>query len=447
MSTHSSPKKLQAGSGRALEGRVRVPGDKSISHRALMFSALAVGESEVAGLLTGEDVLATGAAMRALGADIRISGTNATIQGVGVGGLREPDTVLDMGNSGTSARLLTGLLSTHPIFAVMTGDASLRKRPMARVTEPLAQMGGRFWSRDGSRLPLAIKGALDPLPLEYRTPVASAQVKSSLLLAALNTAGTSLITESIHTRDHSERMLRAMGAALETRQVDDGFEIALTGEADLSPAGFTVPGDISSAAFLMVAASLLPGSDIIIESVGVNPLRDGSITALQTMGADITLSNRRTIGGEPVADIAVRAAELTGVTDLAVEPSIMIDEFPVLFVAAACASGTSRFKGLKELRVKESDRLTVMAAGLKAAGVPVEVFEDGLEIEGRGGTVPGGCSVAAHLDHRIAMSFAVLGQCADHAIIIDDASPIDTSFPGFVDVLAGMGAALRLEGL
>jgi len=440
------PKPLTARRANPLEGVCTVPGDKSISHRALMLSALAVGTSHVSGLLMGEDVIATGRAMQAMGARIVIDSDHgtATIDGVGVGGLMEPADVLDMGNSGTSARLLSGLLASHDLFAVMTGDGSLRRRPMARVTAPLSDMGGQFWTRDGGRLPMGICGTGRATPIDYTMPVASAQVKSAILLAGLNTLGDTVVREATQTRDHSERMLRAMGASVDTYQDGGHYVARISGHAELSPIDIAVPGDISSAAFLLVAASIIPGSELILTGVGMNPLRDGIVHALRQMGGDIDIRNERELGGEPVADLCVKAADLQGVIDLTVEPSTMIDEFPVLFVAAAAATGTSRFTGLHELRVKESDRLAAMAAGLAANGVTVTLFEDGIEIQGCGGRVPGGGTVETFLDHRIAMSHAILGQVADQPVIIDDARPINTSFPGFVDLMTKLGANLQL---
>lgn len=431
--------------GKALAGSVQIPGDKSISHRALMFAALAVGESRITGLLEGEDVMATAEAMRAMGATIVREGEGSwRVHGVGVGGLMEPDNIINMGNSGTSTRLLMGLLSTHDITAVMTGDASLRSRPMSRVTGPLSETGAEFTARDGKYLPVTIKGTDMPLPLDYTPPMASAQVKSAVLLAGLNTPGITRVREKIATRDHSERMLQAMGADIKTGDIAGERVISLVGQPELKPIILEVPGDISSSAFLLVAASIVPGSDVILKNVGTNPLRTGILDALLAMGADIQVMNKRELGGEPVADLRVRGTQLKGVTELSVDPSIMIDEFPVLFCAAATAEGISRFTGLEELRVKESDRLSAMAAGLKANGVELTEFDDGMEITGMAGKVPGGGTVETFLDHRIAMSFAVLGQMAEAPVIIDDASPIQTSFPTFIELLTGLGASMKV---
>lgn len=436
---------LTSRSGDSLLGTVCVPGDKSISHRSLMLSSLAVGESRVRGLLEGEDVLATAQAMRQMGATInRMDNGEWIINGVGVGGLQEPTDVIDMGNSGTSTRLIMGLLASHDITATMTGDGSLRGRPMKRVVAPMEQVGAQFMTRSNCRLPLTVKGTDMPMPINYTSPVASAQVKSCVILAGLNTRGTTTLTESVATRDHTERMLQAMGADLTVQDHDDGSRtVQITGYAELNPVNLDVPGDISSAAFLLVAASIIPGSDVTLQNVGMNPLRTGIIYALKHMGADITVVNQRELGGEPVADLRVKAAQLHGVTDLPVHPSTMIDEFPVLFCAAAVAKGTSRFSDLEELRVKESDRIAVMAEGLKACGVPLTEHPDGIEIVGADGKIAGGGNIDSRLDHRIAMSFAVLGQMATAPVIIDDASPINTSFPGFKDLMTGLGAGLE----
>lgn len=436
---------LNSVSSHALAGTVKVPGDKSISHRSLMLSALAVGESNVSGMLEGEDVLATAAAMRAMGARIeRVGEGKWRVNGVGVGGLMTPDNIIDMGNSGTSTRLIMGLIASHDITVTMTGDASLRGRPMGRVIDPLTSVGAEFAARDGRFLPLTMKGSRAPMPIDYTTPMASAQVKSAVLLAGLNTPGITVVREKVATRDHTERMLGAMGADIDVKTEDGLRVVSLVGQPELKPIDMEVPGDISSSAFLLVAASIVPGSDVTVENVGMNPLRTGIVDALKAMGADIEVLNARTLGGEPVADLRVRAAELKGVTELPVDPSTMIDEFPVLFCAAAVANGTSRFTGLEELRVKESDRLAVMAKGLKANGVKLKEFDDGVEIEGIGAMVPGGGVVETHLDHRIAMAFSVLGQMADNPITIDDASPIQTSFPSFIELMTGLGAGLKL---
>ena len=429
-----------------LSGRARVPGDKSISHRALILSALAVGESRIEGLLESEDVIATVAALWAMGAQIdRVDETVWTVKGVGVGGLLQPEIALDMGNSGTGARLLMGLAASHAITATFIGDASLSKRPMARVMEPLKQMGADFSVTPGDRLPLMIHGAVPAVPIEYRVPVPSAQVKSAVMLAALNTPGVTRIIEPERTRDHTERMMGGFGAELRVESDGDARIIEVTGEAELRPQNIVVPGDPSSAAFPIVAALVVPGSDVLIENVGLNPTRTGLFEVLRDMGADLTFENEREVGGEPVADIRARHSALRGID---VPPEIaprMIDEFPILFIAAAMAEGETRTSGLSELRVKESDRLSVMARGLKQCGVTVEEQEDGLTITGTGGdklrpletSIP---KVAAELDHRIVMSFAVAGLASQHGVAIDDISPLATSFPTFPPMMADLGA-------
>jgi 3-phosphoshikimate 1-carboxyvinyltransferase len=436
MSAHS-PLPLAISARGPLRGTVTVPGDKSISHRSLMFAGLAVGESRIEGLLEGEDVLATAAAMRAMGAQIERDADGIWhVAGVGVGGLLQPQTALEMGNSGTSTRLLMGLVASHPITATFTGDASLSKRPMGRVIDPLSAMGAEFTASPGGRLPLTMRGLCPAVAIDYTLPVASAQVKSAVLLAGLNTPGITRVIEPVPTRDHSERMLRGFGAALTVEETPQGRVIAIRGEAELKPQQIAVPGDPSSAAFWMVAASIVPGSDIVIANVGMNPTRTGIITALKMMGADITELNAREVGGEPVADLQVRHAPLTAIDvppDLA--PS-MIDEYPVLFVAAAFASGRTIARGAEELRVKESDRIAAMVAALAPNGVQLEEFEDGLAIHGNGGDLlPGGAQIASKLDHRIAMSMAVAGLGARDAVTIDDASPVATSYPGFFPTL------------
>ncbi|KEO87448.1 3-phosphoshikimate 1-carboxyvinyltransferase [Erythrobacter sp. JL475] len=423
-----------------LTGRLRVPGDKSISHRALMFAGLAVGQSRITGLLEGEDVLATAAAMRQLGARIERSDDGSWIvDGAGVGSLLEPKQALDMGNSGTSTRLMMGLLASHAISATFIGDASLSGRPMNRVIDPLSQMGATFEASPGGTLPCMLRGASPAVPITYRLPVASAQVKSAVLLAGLNTPGITRVIEPVPTRDHTERMLTGFGAKLEVTEDNGERVIAIHGEADLKPMDVVVPGDPSSAAFFIVAASIVPGSDLVIENVGLNPTRAGIVTVLRQMGADIEELSPREVGGEPVADLRVRHARLKGVdVDPAIVPS-MVDEFPVLFVAAALAEGTTRTTGLEELRVKESDRISVMAEALTLAGARVEEQEDGLTIHGTGGEplhgTPESASVATRLDHRIAMSMAVAGLVSRDGVRLDDIAPIATSFPSFTDLL------------
>jgi len=422
----------------ALKGSIRVPGDKSISHRSIMLGALAVGETRVTGLLEGEDVLATAAAMRAMGASVERTGEGEwSVHGVGVGALLQPEAPLDMGNSGTSTRLLMGLVASHAIETRFFGDASLSKRPMGRVIEPLSLMGAAFDASEGGRLPLTVRGANPAVPIEYRLPVASAQVKSAVLLAGLNTPGITTVIEPVPTRDHSERMLRGFGAELEVETDSAGVRtIRIRGEAELRPQTIEVPGDPSSAAFFIVAALVVPGSELLIENVGLNPTRAGLIAVLRQMGGDITEVNPREVGGEPVADLLVRHSALKGIeVDPAVVPS-MVDEFPVLFVAAALAEGTTITSGLEELRVKESDRITVMAEALTVAGARVRETEDGLVIEGSGGEpLRGGGPIATHLDHRIAMSMAVIGLASKGGVEVDDTRPIATSFPVFESLL------------
>jgi 3-phosphoshikimate 1-carboxyvinyltransferase len=421
-----------AAPGRGLAGRHAVPGDKSISHRALMFGALAVGTTEITGLLEGEDVLRTAAAMRALGAEVEQHGPGAwRVAGRGVGGLVEPADVLDMGNSGTAARLLCGLLAGHPIFAVMTGDASLRKRPMRRVTEPLAASGARFLTREGGRLPLAVQGAVDALPLDYTLPVASAQVKSACLLAGLCARGTTRVIEPERTRDHTENMLRHFGATVRVEDLPEGQLIELEGQPELAAAPILVPGDPSSAAFLLVAALLVPGSRVTVENVGLNPLRTGLLTTLREMGARLTVENARIAGGEPVGDVTAEYGPLRAVEVPPGRAPAMIDEYPVLAVAAAAAEGETRMRGLAELRVKESDRLAATAALLAANGIAARIEGDDLLVQGTGGGIPGGGLVATHMDHRLAMSALIMGLAARRPVAVDDAAFIETSFPGF----------------
>jgi len=435
---------LTAAPSEALYGTVALPGDKSISHRALMLAALAVGESRIDGLLEGEDVLRTAAAMAALGAEV-VRGDDGAwrVWGTGIGGLREPETVLDMGNSGTGARLVMGLLASHPLTAVLSGDASLRGRPMQRVTAPLEQMGGRFVTRRGGRLPATVIGTGEAVPIRYRLPVASAQVKSAILLAGLNTPGETTVVEPQPTRDHSEIMLRHFGAEVAVRESEAGREVTLTGQPELGAAHVEVPADPSSAAFLLVAGALLPGSELRLPAVCINRHRIGLIETLGEMGADITLDNRRLAGGEAVADLVVRGGALRAVEVPAERAPSMIDEYPIL----AVAEGISVMHGLGELRVKESDRLAAIADGLAACGVEVEAGADSLAVTGVGGRPPGGnnAPIGTRLDHRIAMSFLVMGLAAERPVTIDDGAPIDTSFPGFVGLLSGLGARIGAE--
>jgi 3-phosphoshikimate 1-carboxyvinyltransferase len=421
-----------------------VPGDKSISHRSLMLGTLAVGETVIEGLLEGEDVLRTAAAMRALGATAAREGDGRwRVHGRGIGGLAEPADVLDLGNAGTGARLLMGLLATHRLTAFLTGDASLRGRPMARVAKPLQEIGARIIARDGCRLPLAIIGAAEPVPISYRLPVASAQVKSAVLLAGLNTPGETSVIEPEPTRDHTELMLRHFGVELRVEMANEGRRTTIVGQPEITGRRIAVPADPSSAAFPLVAALLLPGSDVTLSNVGINPHRIGLIETLREMGGDIAFADQRQEAGEPVADIRVRASQLTGVTVPAARAPSMIDEYPILAVAAARAQGTTVMRGLGELRVKESDRLAAIAAGLRACGVSVQDGPDSLTVEGGGKVRPrGGAMIAANLDHRIAMAFLVLGMVAEQPVEIDDGSPIETSFPGFADLMNRLGAQI-----
>ncbi len=423
----------------ALRGDVRAPGDKSVSHRALMLAGVAVGETKIDGLLEGEDVLATAAALRALGVEVERTGPGRwRVHGRGVGGLTEPADVLDMGNSGTAARLLLGLLATHPLTATLTGDASLRSRPMRRVSEPLSRFGAAFHGRADGRLPLTVVGAGSPVPVRYELPVASAQVKSAVLLAGLNTPGETVVVEPSPTRDHTERMLRHFGASV---QREEGGVVRLAGEPELTASAISVPGDISSAAFPLAAAAILPGSRVTVAGVGLNPGRIGLVETLREMGAGLAVANERVEGGEPVGDVTVEWKPLAAVDVPPERVPSMIDEFPVLAAVAAFAEGTTRMSGLAELRVKESDRLGAMAAGLAACGVGVRESDDTLEVEG--GRPKGGVEIASRLDHRIAMAFMVLGMGARKAVRIDDIAPVATSFPGFVGLMNGLGAAVE----
>ncbi len=423
---------------RPLTGAITVPGDKSISHRALMFAALALGETRITGLLEGEDVLRTAAAMQALGATIAREGSDWLVAGRGVGGLAEPGDVLDMGNSGTAARLLTGVLAAHPFLSVMTGDASLRRRPMRRVTDQLVQGGAMFLSREGGRLPLAIQGPPEPMPLAVTTPVPSAQVKSALLLFGLHAPGETVVEEKEATRDHTEAMLRHFGARVGVEEVGGGRRITLMGQPELFARDVAVPGDPSSAAFPLVAALLVPGSRVTIRGLGLNPLRTGLLATLLEMGAAIAVENEREEGGEKVGDLLASHGALRAVDVPHARAPSMIDEYPVLAVAAAFAAGTTRMRGLAELRVKESDRLAATAALLAANGAKVEIDGDDLLVHGTGRPPAGGGLVETHMDHRLAMSALVMGLATASPVAVDDTSFIDTSFPGFVALINGL---------
>lgn len=434
---------LIARKSKALKGTLKVPGDKSISHRSLIIGGLAVGRSTVSGLLEGEDVLCTAAAMRALGAEIERGADGVwQIHGRGIGGLEEPADMLDLGNSGTGARLLMGLVAGHPITAIFTGDASLRRRPMARVTTPLAQMGAAFHGRRGGKLPMCVVGAERPLPIRYTLPVASAQVKSAILLAGLNAPGETMVIEPEPTRDHTETMFRHFGASVAVEDTPEGRVVALLGQPEFTGRAIVVPADPSSAAFPAVAALIVPDSEVLLEGVGMNPLRFGLFETLLEMGADIEIRNRRVEAGEPVGDLLVRASRLKGVEVPPERAPSMIDEYPILSVAAAFAEGETVMRGVGELRVKESDRLAAMARGLAACGVRVTEDPDTLAVAGSGNGVAGGAAIAADLDHRIAMSFLVLGLAAEAPVSIDDGRTIDTSFPGFAALMRVAGAEI-----
>jgi 3-phosphoshikimate 1-carboxyvinyltransferase len=441
---HAAKSPLTARRAGALKGRARVPGDKSISHRALIFGALTVGETRISGLLEGEDVLNTGKAMRALGATVeRVAEGRWRVHGVGVGGFRAPEGVLDFGNSGTGCRLVMGAVAGCPVTATFDGDASLRTRPMKRIFDPLELIGAHVLSvTDGGRLPLTLAGARDPIPIVYRTPVASAQIKSAVLLAGLAAPGETTVVENEASRDHTERLLKHFGAEVRVEaEGAQGRKITLRGESELAPAPVVVPADPSSAAFPMVAALLAPGSEVILTDVMTNPLRTGLMVTLREMGADIEALDLRSDGGEEMADLRVRASALRGVEVPAPRAPSMIDEYPVLAVAASFAQGTTVMRGLKELRVKESDRLAAVAAGLAANGVEVEIEGDDLIVHGKG-RAPGGGTVTTHMDHRIAMAFLVMGLASDKPVRVDDAAIIATSFPGFPALMRALGADL-----
>ena len=444
MSGHGPALPMTAHKSGPLSGVAHVPGDKSISHRALILGALSVGETQITGLLEGQDVLDTAKAMRAFGAEVIQHGNGAwSVHGVGVGGFAEPSQVIDCGNSGTGVRLIMGAMATTAIAATFTGDASLNKRPMGRVTDPLALFGAQAFGRSGGRLPLTLIGAAQPVPVRYRLPVPSAQVKSAVLLAGLNAPGQTVVIEDEATRDHTERMLRGFGAEVQITDSPEGRIITLTGQPELTGQTVSVPRDPSSAAFPVCAALMVPGSDILVPGVSQNPTRNGIFLTLQDMGADLVLENPREEGGEPVADLRVRFSALSGIEVPPERAASMIDEYPILAALAATASGKTVMRGIKELRVKESDRIDAMARGLEACGVQVEETEDSLTVYGRGADgVAGGATVQSHLDHRIAMSFLCLGMVSQQPITVDDASPIATSFPIFGPLMAGLGATL-----
>ncbi len=435
-----------AAPGAPLRGRLRAPGDKSISHRALIFGLLSIGETRIEGLLEGDDVLRTAAACRALGAAVSHDAPGRwRVRGAGIGGLVEPAEALDFGNAGTGSRLMMGVAGSHPIMTHFDGDASLRKRPMRRILDPLVRMGTQVVAEAaGGRVPITLRGPRETVPIVYETPAASAQIKSAVLLAGLNSPGRTTVIERQATRDHTERMLRHFGAKVTVEpEGEEGRRITVAGQPTLTGASVIVPSDPSSAAFPLVAALIVPGSEVVIEGVMMNPLRTGLLATLLEMGAEIERLDERDEGGETVADLRVRASRLEGVDVPAHRAPSMIDEYPVLAVAAAFAHGTTRMRGLHELRVKESDRLAAVAAGLAAAGVPHAIEGDDLLVHGLAGQVPGGGEVATHLDHRIAMSFLVMGLAARNGMAVDDGAMIQTSFPTFVPLMRALGAEIR----
>ena len=441
---------MQAIRGKSLRGEITIPGDKSISHRALIISSIAIGVSKISGILEGADVLATKRAMQALGATIECSEDRVwSIVGRGVGGLRAPNSVLDLGNSGTTARLLMGLLATHSFNTILTGDASLCKRPMDRVIIPLRMMGCDFESDARYKLPLTVKGNSETLPISYKLPMASAQVKSAIIFAGLNAPGSTIVTEPIASRDHTENLLRAFGANINVDKLCDGARcITVEGQPELKGTEISIPGDISSAAFPLVAALLVPNSKVKIVNVGINPLRTGLIKVLSKMGGKISITNKREKNGELIGDIEAKTSCLRGVQVRANDVPAMIDEFPILAVAAAFASGETRMEGLSELRVKESDRLLVIANSLKKLGIKVELGHDWLivsGVKGEGRLPEGGSQISVELDHRIAMSFLIMGLASSKPISIDDYNPVATSFPNFAEKMQGLGADLSMD--
>lgn len=448
MSGHGTPIPMTSTPCGPLSGTAEVPGDKSISHRSLILGAMAIGETKISGLLEGEDVIDTAKAMRAFGAEVTDhGGGNWTVHGVGVGGFAEPDNVIDCGNSGTGVRLIMGTMATSPVTATFTGDASLNKRPMARVTDPIALFGAQAVGRSGGRLPMTIVGAADPVPVRYTVPMPSAQVKSAVLLAGLNAPGQTVVIEKEATRDHTERMLQGFGAELTVEETDEGRVITLTGRPELKPQVIAVPRDPSSAAFPVCAALITPGSDVLVPGIGLNPTRAGLFTTLREMGADLTYENEREEGGEPVADLRAKfSPNMHGIDVPPERAASMIDEYPILSVVAANATGVTMMREVKELRVKESDRIEAMATGLRACGVAVEDGPDWWSVTGHGpGTVEGGATCVSHLDHRIAMSFMVLGMSTKQPVSVDDGSPIATSFPIFEPLMASLGAQISRD--
>ncbi len=445
MSGHGTPIPMTSRPCGPLKGEANVPGDKSISHRSLILGAMAVGETRITGLLEGEDVLDTAKAMTAFGATVTNHGSGEwTVQGVGVGGFAEPEGVIDCGNSGTGVRLIMGAMATSPITVTFTGDASLNGRPMGRVTDPLALFGTQTVGRKGGRLPMTLVGADNPTPVRYTVPVPSAQVKSAVLLAGLNAPGQTVVIEKEATRDHTERMLAGFGAIISVEETDEGRVITLDGQPELTPQTIIVPRDPSSAAFPVCAAIITPGSDVLVPNIGLNPTRAGLFTTLQEMGADLTYENLREEGGEPVADLRAKfSPNLKGIAVPPARAASMIDEYPVLSVVASFAKGVTDMQGVKELRVKESDRIDAMAKGLRAAGIDVQEGDDWWQVTGLGhGNVVGGVTVASVLDHRIAMAFMVMGMATQKPMTVDDGSPIATSFPIFETLMGDLGAQL-----
>ncbi|QPM91932.1 3-phosphoshikimate 1-carboxyvinyltransferase [Pseudooceanicola algae] len=448
MSHAGAPQEMSARVKGPLTGEAHVPGDKSISHRSLILGAMAVGKTTITGLLEGEDVLDTAKAMRAFGAEVSRDADGVwSVHGVGTGGFAEPDRVIDCGNSGTGVRLVMGAVATCPISVTFTGDASLCSRPMARVTDPLALFGTQAVGRSGGRLPMTLVGAADPVPVRYVVPVPSAQVKSAVLLAGLNAPGRTVVIEKEATRDHTERMLAGFGAEISTEVTEEGRVITLTGQPELKPQAIVVPRDPSSAAFPVCAALIVPGSDVLVPNIGLNPTRAGLFETLREMGADLTYENPREEGGEPVADLRAKySPDMQGISVPPERAASMIDEYPILSVVAANASGRTEMRGVAELRVKESDRIEAMATGLLANGVSVEAGDDWWIVEGAGpGSVAGGATVETHLDHRIAMSFLCLSLASQDPVVVDDAGPIATSFPIFRNLMEALGATFQTE--
>ena len=448
MSGHGDPIPMTSTACGPLSGIANVPGDKSISHRSLILGAMCVGETTITGLLEGQDVLDTAAAMRAFGAIVTNHGGGSwSVDGVGVGGFAEPDNVIDCGNSGTGVRLIMGAMATQPITATFSGDASLNSRPMARVTDPLALFGCQTVGREGGRLPMTLVGARDPIPVSYVVPVPSAQVKSAVLLAGLNAPGQTVVIEKEATRDHTERMLAGFGAEISVKETDDGREITLTGQPELKAQHIEVPRDPSSAAFPVCAALIVPGSDVLVPGIGLNPTRAGLFTTLREMGADLVYENERVEGGEPVADLRARfSPDMKGIEVPTERAASMIDEYPVLSVVASYAKGETVMRGVRELRVKESDRIDAMAKGLRANGIDVDEGEDWWTVTGAGhGNVKGGGLCASQLDHRIAMSFLILGMASNAPVRVDDGGPIATSFPIFEPLMGELGAVVTRD--